>query len=82
MNDYATRARIHIADVEGLKVIKAVLQLFQFTQHIQITYSICEQYRLRLTDPELQELVVLVKLLEVEENHKELTAKDAIEKML
>ena len=49
---------------------------------ILFVYSICEQYRLEncLKDP--QELVDLVKLLEVEENHKELTAKNAIEKML
>jgi len=83
LNDYAKHAKIRSVDVEGLKGIKAMLQLFQFTQHITIIYNVCEQYQLEncLTDPELQELVDLVKLLEVEENHKQLTAKDAIKKM-
>ena len=47
MNDYTKHARIHIGDVKAM---------FQFTQHIQIIYSVCEEYLLKncLTDPELQ----------------------------
>ena len=82
LNDYAKYAEIENGDVEGLEGVKAMLQLFQYTQHIKIIVGVCTQYQLEqcLSDPDLQELVDLVKTLEVEDNCDKLTAKEAIMK--
>lgn len=83
LNSYAKFAKIDLVNAEGLKGVKAMLQLFQFTRHIQAIHHVCQQYKLEgsLADPELQELVRLVDMLKVEENRAKLTARDAIEKM-
>ena len=83
LNRYALFAKIDDGNPEGLEGVKAMLQLFQFTRHIQTIHGVCQQYHLEgcLEDPDLQELVDLVNTLEVEENRDKLTAKDAIDKM-
>ena len=83
LENYAAFAEINISDGEGRKGVKAMLQLFQFTSHIEAIHRVCSQYQLEkcLEDPELQELVELVKKLKVGENRAKLTPKDAIESM-
>ena len=83
LNQYAENDHINITDAEGLKGVKAMLELFQYTRHIQVIHSICEQFQLKkcLEDPNLQELVTLVDVLDQKSDHETLTAKDAIEKM-
>lgn len=82
LNRYAKFARIS-TKYEGLKGVKAMLQLFQFTRHIQTIHNVCQQYRLDgcLEDPVLKDLIDLVKQLEEVANRDTLTAKDAVQKM-
>ena len=83
LNSYAEHAHIDVSDAEGLKGVKAMLQLCQLTRHIRTIYSVCVQYQLDqcLSDPRLLELVDLANTLEVRENQTKLTARDAIDKM-
>ncbi len=83
LNRYARFAGINTRDNEGLKGVKAMLQLFQFTRHIQTIHNVCQQYQLDgcLEDPVLQELTELIRMLEEVTNRDSLTARDAIEKM-
>ena len=83
LESYACFAEIDTSDGEGRKGVKAMLQLFQFTSHIEAIHHVCSQYQLErcLEDPELQELVELVEKLKVEENRAKLTPRDAIESM-
>ena len=83
LNQYAEHAQINIRDAEGLKGVKAMLELFQYTRHIRVINDICEQFRLEkcLKDPNLIELVTLVDVLDQRNDQETLTAKDAIEKM-
>ncbi len=83
LNRYAKVAGINTRDSEGLKGVKAMLQLFQFTRHIQTIHSVCQQYHLDgcLEDPVLQELVELVSVLEEVTHRDTITAKDAVDKM-
>ena len=83
LNQYAKIVSIDTSDAEGLKGVKAMLQLCQLTHHIQTINDVCAQYQLDkcLNDPELLELVELRGMLEERENQTQLTAKDAIEKM-
>ena len=83
LNLYTRFAKIDVANPEGLEGVKAMLQLFQYTGHIEVIHSVCDQYQLErcLDDKDLKELVQLVKILEEVENRDKLTAKDAIEKM-
>jgi len=83
LGDYASVARIEIeaGASKGLDGVKALLQLFQYTRHIQVIHSVCQQFNMVncLEDPNLKELVELVETLE--ENRENLTAKEAIDKM-
>ena len=83
LNQYAEHAQINIVNAEGLKGVKAMLELFQYTRHIQVIHDVCEQFQLRkcLEDPNLRELVTLADVLNQKSDQETLTAKDAIEKM-
>ena len=83
LESYACFAEIDTGDGEGRKGVKAMLQLFQFTSHIEAIHCVCSQYQLErcLEDPDLQELVELVENLKAEENRAKLTPRDAIESM-
>ena len=83
LNSYAEWATIDMQDAEGLRGIQAMLQLFQYAQHIKIIHSVCEQYQLEacLKDQDLKELMELAHMLDEAETENKLTAKDAIEKM-
>ena len=78
---YSDFAKIDTDNAKGLDGVKAMLQLFQYTRHIQVIHSVCLQYNLVhcLDDPDLKELTGLVETLE--ESKDDLTAKDAIDKM-
>ena len=83
LNGYAEWAKIDMQDAEGLSGIQAMLQLFQYAQHIKVIYDVCEQYQLEacLMDGDLKELMQLAHMLDEAETENKLTAKDAIEKM-
>lgn len=83
LNQYAEHAYINITNAEGLKGVKAMLELFQYTHHIQVINDICKQFQLTrcLEDPNLKELVTIVDVLDKRSDQETLTAKDAIEKM-
>ena len=83
LNGYAEWAKIDMQNAEGLYGIQAMVQLFQYAQHIKIINNVCEQYRLEacLKDGDLKELMELAIMLDEAETENKLTAKDAIEKM-
>lgn len=83
LNQYAEHAKINITDAEGLKGVKAMLELFQYTHHIQVINGVCEQFHLTkcLEDSNLRELVTIVNVLDQRSDQETLTAKDAIEKV-
>ena len=83
LNQYAEHAQVNITNAEGLKGVKAMLELFQYTHHIHVINNVCEQFQLRkcLEDPNLRELVTLADVLDQKSDQGTLTAKDAIEKM-
>ena len=80
LNGYAEYASIDTKDAEGLQGIKAMLQLFQYSEYIKVIHNVCEQFQLEacLADPDLKELMELVAMLEDAETQNKLTAKDAI----
>ena len=68
---------------EGLVGVRSLLELFQYTKHVQNIHGVCEQYQLEgcLHDPELKELQALVDKLESEEDRSRLTPNEASAKM-
>lgn len=83
LKEYAELIQVEAESLEGLKGFKAMLQLFQLTSHIRMIHNVCVQYQLKrcLEDFQLKKLTVLVDTLELDENKRKLTAKDAIKKM-
>ena len=71
------------ASYEGLAGVRNMLELFQFVDHIQTIYNVCEQYQLQgcLKDPQLVELCQLVEGLNIKENCAKLTPCEASNKM-
>ena len=69
---------------QGLSGVRNMLELFQFTVHIQSIQSVCEQYHLQgcLEDKTLRKLLTLVEEIESEANRANLTPLDASEKLL
>ena len=70
-------------DGNGLNGIKSMLELFQFTQHIQAMDAVFEQYGLEncRSDPALKKLLEIVVELRSENSRAKLTPLDAITKM-
>ena len=68
---------------EGLEGVRSMLELFQFTQHIQTIYSVCEQYGLEncLNDDTLKQLMTIMEELRPEGSRAKLTALDSMQKM-
>ena len=83
LKEYAELYKVDAEHLEGLIGFKAMLQLFQLTRHIRTIHNVCVQYQLKccLEDSRLRELVELSNSLEIDENRKTLTTKNAIEKM-
>ena len=68
---------------EGLQGVRSMLELFQFTQHIQTIYSVCEQYGLEncLKDDTLKQLMTIMEELRPEGSRAKLTPLDSMQKM-
>ena len=68
----------------GLSGVRSMLELFQFTIHIQNMQSVCEQYHLKgcLRDKTLHDLLTLVDELKSEANRANLTPLVASQRML
>ena len=67
-----------------LSGVQSMLELFQFTIHIQNIQCVCEQYHLQgcLEDEALHKLLTLVEELKSEANRANLTPLDASQRML
>ena len=67
----------------GLRGIQCMLELFQYTDHIQKVYSVCEQYHMKgcLEDAHLQEIKAIADDLQQVTCRDQLTPKEAIEKV-
>ena len=72
-----------LAHIEGLAGVQSMLELFQFTHHIDKIYRVCEQYQLKecLADPDLHRLMDIVKELSSEDTRANLTPMDALKKV-
>ena len=80
LKNYAT-----ISDIssEGLSGVRNLLELFQYTTHIQNIYDVCDQFQLQgcLKDEELETVQSLVANVKLEGNSSKLTPNEASEKM-
>ena len=85
LKDYADlkHADLKHDNLNGLVGFKAMLQLFQLSGHIKVICDVCVQFQLNecLADPKLKILQQLVCTLDIDENKRNLTTNDAIEKM-
>ena len=68
---------------EGLEGVRCMLELFQFTHHIDKIHSVCHQYGLTkcLEDETLKSLMIIIQDLKSEKNRSSLKPLEAIEKM-
>ena len=71
-------------ECKGLEGVRCILELFQFTHHINKINSVCHQYGLTkcLKDDTLKHLMEIVEELESETSRDMLTLVKAIEKMV
>eukprot|EP00731_Ephydatia_muelleri_P021726 Em0014g317a len=72
----------HVSTNEGLKGIRSMLELFQYTSiHIPAIHKVVQQYHLEgcLNDPSLKEVVTIAE--EVERSRANLTPREAVPKM-
>ena len=74
---------VNRGNCDGLDGVKSMLELFQFTQHIQTIDAVFEQYGLEncRSDPTLKELLKIMEELRPEGSRAKLTPLDAIIKM-
>ena len=68
---------------EGLIGVRNMLELFQYTKHIEKIHSVCDQYKLQgcLEDPTLKQLTEIAEKLAPEESRRALTLNMATENM-
>ena len=68
---------------DGLKGVRSMLELFQYTSHIKNIHSVCQQYHLSrcIRDPLLRELTDIMQDHMVEEDRSKMTPLVASEKM-
>ena len=83
LTNFSVQMKLPVQSCEGLNGVRNMLELFQFTRHIQVIKSTCEQYHLTecLRDPEFKELLSLVEELRPEGNRARLTPREASKKM-
>ncbi len=83
LKSYFMTLNITQSESEGLAGVRSLLELFQYTKHIQKIEDACEQYHLKgcLEDPQLQEVKELVKDVESEGNRSKLTPIEASDRM-
>lgn len=81
--NYTKHTDVDIEDFDGLRGIQCMLELFQYTHHINTIYSVCEQYHLYgcLKDSRLQQVKEIADELVKEGRRDQLTAKEATEMM-
>ena len=62
LSGYILLSELSMSQCEGLDGVRSMLELFQYTSHIQNIRSVCEQYKLTmcLQDPLLNELTELI----------------------
>ena len=68
---------------EGLIGVRNMLELFQYTKHIEKIHSVCDQYKLQgcLEDPSLEQLIEIAEELAPEKSRRALTLNNATENM-
>ena len=69
---------------EGLDGMRSMLELFQFTHHIDHIWQVCNQYSLTkcLEDEQLKKLMLIVEQFKTETSRAHLTPLEATEKMV
>ena len=74
---------VNYEQCKGLEGVRCMLELFQFTHHINEINSVCHQYGLTkcLEDDTLKHLMVIMEELESEKSRDMLTLIEAIKKM-
>ena len=83
LHSFSAYLKPPLASHKGLAGVQSMLELFQYSHHIQIIHCVCEQYNLQgcLNDPQLVELDQLVKKLNQEKSCAKLTLNEASEKL-
>ncbi len=83
LKSYFLTLNITQSESEGLAGVRSLLELFQYTKHIQKIQDVCEQYKLNgcLEDKELEDIKSLVRDVESDVNRLKLTPIDASKKM-
>ena len=83
LRTFSETMEMNHGNCEGLDGVKSMLELFQFTQHIQTIDAVFEQYGLEncRSDPTLKELLKIMEELRPEGSRAKLTPLDAIIKM-
>ena len=83
LKSYFLTLNITQSESEGLAGVRSLLELFQYTKHIQKIQDACEQYHLDgcLQDSELEVIKFLVRDVESEGNRSKLTPIDASQRM-
>lgn len=81
--DYTKYLNGEQSNYDGLRGIQCMLELFQYTHHINNVYSVCEQYHMKgcLNDERLQDIKTIANELQEVSCRDQLTSKDAIEKV-
>ena len=83
LRTFSETMEMNRGNCDGLDGVKSMLELFQFTQHIQTIDAVFEQYGLEncRSDPTLKELLKIMEELRPEGSRAKLTPLDAIIKM-
>lgn len=81
--DYTKYLQSNESNYDGLRGIQCMLELFQYTHHINNVYGTCEQYHMKgcLEDPCLQEIKQIAVELQEESCRDQMTPKGAIERV-
>ena len=80
---FATISEIRRVGSKDHPIVYSLLELFQYTKHVQNICEVCEQYHLQgcLQDEQLEELQSLVNDVKLEENRSKLTPNEASKRM-
>lgn len=81
--DYTKYVNGEQSNYDGLRGIQCMLELFQYTHHINNVYNVCEQYHMTgcLEDERLIDIKKIANELKEVSCRDQLTSKDAIEKV-
>lgn len=83
LRKFSEQLEMNRDNCEGLDGIRSMLELFQFTHHIDQIRQVCEQYGLKkcLEDDQFKKLMEIVDEFKTTESRAELTPIEASEKM-